>query len=185
MTRYLITPATRDDLDDIAAMVNAAYRGDTARRGWTHESDLLDGQRTDVRDLADEIAAPDPSTILILREAQGTPILACVLLQRYRDHDEVTRCHLAMLTVSPAAQNRGLGRLMVARAEDHARGLGCAAVDMTVIHLRTELLAWYERRGYRRTGRTKPFPYGDERVGVPTRTDLHFLELEKPLSGDA
>ena len=53
---------------------------------------------------------------------------------------------------------------------------------MTVIHLRSELLAWYERRGYRRTGRTRPFPYGDQRVGVPKRNDLHFLELEKQLS---
>lgn len=185
MTSYFIAPAVRDDLEDLAAMVNAAYRGDTARRGWTHEAELIEGRRTDARSLAEEITAPDPSTILILREAPGTPILACVLLQRYRDDDEVMRGHLAMLTVSPAAQNRGLGRLMVARAEDHARGLGCAAVDMTVIHLRTELLAWYERRGYRRSGRTKPFPYGDERVGVPTRTDLHFLELEKSLSGDA
>ncbi len=185
MTSYLIVPAVRDDLEEVAAMVNSAYRGDTARQGWTHEAELIEGRRTDVRSLAEEITAPDPSTILILREAPGAPILACVLLQRYRDADEVTRCHLAMLTGRPAAQNRGLGRLMVEQAEDHARHLGCLVVDLTVIHLRSELLAWYERRGYRRTGRTRPFPYGDERVGVPTRADLHFLELQKPLSANA
>ena len=182
MTRPLVAPAARDDLDEVAALVNAAYRGDTARGGWTSESDLLDGQRTDAARLADELDAPDPSTILVLREAPGGPILACVMLQSFRDDDERLICHLAMLTVSPARQGEGFGALLIGEVERRAREAGCAAVDMTVIHLRSELIAFYGRRGYRPTGRTKPFPSADPRVGRPLRDDLHFLVLEKPLA---
>ena len=103
------------------------------------------------------------------------------MLQRYRDRDEAQMCHLAMLTVSPAAQARGLGRHMLDVSEAWARDAGCRALRMTVISLRVELVAWYERRGFRRTGETRPFPYGDARFGVPRRDDLDFMVLEKAL----
>ncbi len=182
MTADLIAPATRADLDELAAMVNSAYRGDTARRGWTHEADLLGGQRTDARALADELEAPDPSTILLLREAPGGPIRGCVMMQLFRDGEERLLCHLAMLTVDPARQGQGLGALLIGEVEHRARALGCAAVEMTVIHGRAELIAFYGRRGYAATGRTKPFPYGEARFGLPQRDDLHFVVLEKPLA---
>ena len=181
MKSALIAPATHDDLADVAALVNLAYRGSSARSGWTSEADLIAGQRTDAAALADELAAPDPSTILLLRDTPDGPVLACVMLQTFRDDAERLLCHLAMLTVRPGEQDRGLGRRLIAAVEAHARTAGCVAVEMTVIHLREELIAFYERRGFRRTGRTKPFPYGDARVGAPLRDDLHFVVLEKPL----
>ena len=184
MTNPSIAPATRADLDDLAALVNAAYRGETARRGWTHEADLLGGQRTDARALADELEAPDPSTILLLRETRGGPIRGCAMMQLFRDAEERLLCHLAMLTVDPALQGRGFGGLLIAAVERRARDLSCAAVEMTVIHSRAELIAFYGRRGYAATGRTKPFPSGDARFGLPRRDDLHFLVLEKPLAPD-
>lgn len=183
MAEPVIAEATRADLPAVAALVNAAYRGDAARRGWTHESDLLDGQRTDAATLGDELDAPDPSTILILREVAGDPPAACVMIQRFRDDDERLLCHLAMLTVDPARQARGLGAALIGEVERRSRAAGCAAVEMTVIHTRAELLAFYGRRGYRPTGRTKPFPYGDERFGRPLRDDLHFVVIEKALTG--
>lgn len=178
----IITEATRADLPDVAALVNSAYRGDSARRGWTQESDLLDGQRTDPATLADELDAPDPSTILILRTAPGALPAACVMTQRFRDDEERLVCHLAMLTVDPARQGSGLGAALIAEVERRAREAGCDAVEMTVIHARAELIAYYGRRGYLPTGRTKPFPYGDERFGRPLRDDLHFVVIEKALS---
>lgn len=178
----IITQATGADLPVVVALVNAAYRGDTARRGWTHEADLLEGQRTDVASLRDELDAPDPSTILLLREAADGPPAACVMVQRFRDDDERLVCHLAMLTVDPDRQGRGLGAALIGEAERHARAAGCDAVEMTVIHTRAELIAYYERRGYRPTGRTLPFPYGDARVGRPLRDDLHFVVIEKALT---
>lgn len=181
MAQWSVLPATGDDLADVVALVNSAYRGAEARAAWTHEADLLDGQRTDAQSLADELSAPDPSTILLLREGSGPSIVACVMLQRYRDRDEALTCHLAMLTVSPGAQARGLGRHMLDVSEAWARQEGCRALGITVISRRVELVAWYERRGFRRTGETRPFPYGDTRFGVPRRDDLAFLVMEKSL----
>lgn len=182
MTGPVVLPATRADLAEVAATVNAAYRGDEARRGWTHEADLLDGQRTDAATLAEELDAPDPSTILVLRDASAGPILACVMMQRFRDDDDRLVCHLAMLTVRPDQQGRGFGALLLGEVEARAREAGCAAVEMTVIDVRRELIAFYGRRGYRPTGRTRPFPYGDARFGLPRRDGLRFALLEKPLS---
>ena len=182
MASWSVGPATRGDVAAIVALVNSAYRGDAARAAWTHEADLLDGQRTDAQSLSDELAAPDPSTILVLRESAGRSLVACVMLQRYRDGDEALKCHLAMLTVSPAVQAQGLGRHMLEVSEDWARDAGCRALRMTVISRRSELIAWYERRGFERTGETKPFPYGDTRFGVPRRDDLEFIVMEKVLA---
>lgn len=181
MTEPMVAVATRDDLVELAAMVNRAYRGGAARRGWTHEADLLDGQRTDPASLADELDAPAPSTILLLRAGSDGPIVACVMMQRFRDDDERPLCHLAMLTVDPDCQGRGFGARLIAEVERRAQHEGCAAVEMTVISLRSELIAFYRRRGYEPTGATKPFPHGDPRVGLPRRDDLRFVVLEKPL----
>lgn len=181
MTDWAITSATTADLPEIARLVNSAYRGDAARQGWTSESDLLDGQRTDPVSLAAELAGPNSSTILCLRDAAAGPILACVFLEKVQVGDTAVRCYLGMLTVSPGLQDRGLGRILLDRAEDHAREWGADAVVMTVISIRDTLIAWYERRGYRRTGETKPFPHGDERFGVPRTSDLYFVVLEKIL----
>ena len=103
------------------------------------------------------------------------------MMQRFRDEAERLVCHLAMLTVAPDRQGRGLGTALIDEVERRARDAGCAAVEMTVIQTRAELIAFYGRRGYRPTGRAKPFPYGDERFGRPRRDDLHFVVIEKAL----
>lgn len=90
--------------------------------------------------------------------------------------------YFGMFAVAPSLQGAGVGRGMLAEAERIARdNWGAATLEMTVIRQRTELIGWYERRGYRRTGESKPFPYGDERFGQPTRGDLALAVLEKRL----
>jgi ribosomal protein S18 acetylase RimI-like enzyme len=87
-----------------------------------------------------------------------------------------------MFAVRPGLQGGGIGRGVLAECERIARDeWGMPAMRMTVITQRGELIAWYERRGYRRTGESKPFPYGDERFGIPKRDDLRFEVLEKSL----
>ncbi len=178
----IITDAGNSDLPGIADLVNSAYRGESARLGWAHEGDIIGGQRTDVESLARDLNGPRPSTILCLREQEGGPILACVFLELVVAPDEGARCYLGMLTVEPTLQDRGLGRIMLEAGERQARAWGASMVTMTVIHLRDTLIAWYERRGYRRTGETQPFPYGDPRFGLPRRDDLYFVVLEKTLA---
>jgi ribosomal protein S18 acetylase RimI-like enzyme len=166
--------ATADDVLAIVTLVQSAYRGAASRVGWTTEADLLDGQRTDADAVAALIRAPG-SRILLCE--QGGALLASAHLEQQGD-----TCHFGMFAVRPDRQGAGLGKAMLAEAERSARDAwGCRAMHMTVINLRTELIAWYERRGYRRTGAVKPFPYGDARFGLPKRDDLHLEVLHKPL----
>lgn len=168
--------ATDADLDALHALVHAAYRGDSARRGWTHEADLLDGQRTDRAALAASLADPQ-QRILVAERADG--LIGCVNIAAVHGG----KAYLGMLSVDPAAQAGGIGRALIAAGERVAAELfGATAMEMTVIRQRHELIAWYERRGYRLTGEERPFPLDDERFGLPRRRDLVFVVLEKPLA---
>ena len=176
MTIGLITrPAATADAPTLVALINSAYRGDSSRAGWTTEADLLDGQRIDVEGLAETIGRP--GSVVLLHERDHVPA-ACVHLERTGED-----CYLGMLTILPAMQGAGLGRQMLEAAERWAvEHWSSRTMFMTVIVQRSELIAWYERRGYRRTGERRPFPYGDARFGLPRRDDLAFEVMRKPLS---
>jgi ribosomal protein S18 acetylase RimI-like enzyme len=176
MTEALIfSEATFDDLPSLHTLVHGAYRGDSARRGWTHEADLLDGQRTDVEALR---AMLDDPTYVILLAKRGVVLAGCVSVA---DKGEGL-AYLGMLSVDPERQGEGLGRRLVAAAEDTARSrFGATRMEMTVIVQRAELIAWYERLGYARTGETRPFPATDPRFGLPRRDDLAFTVLARSL----
>ena len=164
--------ATLEDVDAIVALVTSAYRGDASRAGWTTEADFLDGNRIDAEVLRQDIQR-DGSTVL-LSERDGT-LLACAHVARDGDAG-----YFGMFSVKPDLQGGGIGKRMMAETERIVRDeWTLAAMRMTVIDIRDELIAFYERRGYRRTGIKKPFPYGDPRYGIPTRDDLRFEVLEK------
>ncbi len=170
--------AVEADAPALVALVNSAYRGDSSRAGWTTEADLLGGQRTDAAAMREFLAggAARGDAVMLLHEDAAGP-LACVQLERRGE-----RAYLGMLTIRPTAQGGGLGRALLEGAERHARAAwGSRAIVMTVIEQRDELIAWYERRGYARTGRFAPFPYGDPRFGEPKRPDLRFVVMEKAL----
>jgi len=167
--------ASAADVPAIRALVEAAYRGDSARRGWTHEADLIGGQRIDEAEI-DEILS-DPRQRLLLAEADGVAA-GCV---KVSDQGSGL-AYLGLLSVDPERQAAGLGRRLIAAAEREAvRSFGARAMEMTVIRQRPELVAYYERRGYVRTEEERPFHYGNDRIGIPTRGDLSFVVLSKPL----
>lgn len=174
----MLRVAGASDIPALHALVESSYRGDSAKQGWTHEADLLGGQRTDAETLAEIVADPDQS--ILLAEQDGK-LIGCVLVSDKGVREGRRFAYLGMLTVSPALQGGGLGRSLIAAAEDHARGFGADVMEMTVIRQRRELIDWYVRRGYADTGREEPFPLDDPRFGLPKRGDLVFVVLAKPL----
>ena len=168
--------ATEADVPAIVTLVESAYRGESGLRGWTTESHLLDGQRTDAADVAEALSRPGSRILLMERDGR---LLASCHLERKGE-----AAYFGMFAVDPALQTGGLGKRLLGEAERLAREeWGCRLMEMTVIVQREELIAWYERRGYRRTGSYKPFPYGQERFGIPRRDDLRFELLVKDLAG--
>jgi len=150
-----VRAATDDDVDAVVQLVHSAYRGDSSRAGWTTEADLLDGLRTN----ADEVTSLVPH--LLVAEHEGELVGCCTVVPK-DDH-----AYFGLFAVRPGLQAGGIGSVLLAAAEDRARGLGFASMEMTVLALRTELIAFYVRRGYVATGQSVPFPYGDTRYGLP------------------
>ena len=176
------TPAFRNatpaDIDALVALVTSAYRGDSSRAGWTTEADLLDGNRIDPEVLRADLERP--RSRVLLAEADGG-LQACAHVA-----DEDGAGYFGMFAVHPGLQGGGLGKQLLAECERIARDeWQLPVMRMTVIDVRAELIAFYERRGYRRTGEFKPFPYGDTRFGQPKRDDLRFELLEKRLHAEA
>ncbi len=173
-TQIPFRTATAADVPAIVALVQSAYRGESGLRGWTTESHLLDGQRTDAEDVSAVIGRPDSR--VLLAETDGRLQASCHVER------EGESAYFGMFAVDPSGQGQGLGKQMLAEAERIARDeWQCRFMRMTVIEQRDELIAWYQRRGYRSSGEFKPFPYGDERFGIPRRDDLRFEVLIKSL----
>ncbi len=157
-------------------LVQSAYRGEGSREGWTTEADLLDGQRTDADMIAASLA--DPDAHLLVADLDGGVVGCCEL----RRPSATDRASLGLFAVRPGLQGAGLGRRVLDEGERIVRDeWGRRRLRLEVIELRSELIAWYRRRGYEATGETVPFPYGDERFGLPRRPDLRFVVLEKQL----
>jgi GNAT superfamily N-acetyltransferase len=162
----------------LKALVELAYRGENARAGWTHEADLLEGERIDADELAHILASGSPRLIVAAGEAGR--LIGCVAVTDLGAgasgvQSDIHRAYLGMLCVDPTRQAGGLGRRLIAQAEALARDtFGATAMEMTVIERRAELIAWYERCGYARTGEQRAFPIED--------VDLPMAVLERALT---
>lgn len=165
--------ATLADTAAIEQLVNCGYRGDTSRLGWTTEADLLGGTRINLDEVQTLINQSDSVILLGLRNQE---IVACVLLQ-----NEKNSSYLGMFVVHPTQQDQGIGRQLMQAAEDYAQThWQTKRIWMTVITRRTELIAYYGRRGYRQTGVFQPFP-PEVASAFGKVDDLQFEVLEKTL----
>ncbi len=169
-------PATPADADAVAMLAQSAYRGQASRQGWTTEADLLDGQRADASMVAQLMATPGSLVLVVDDAVQPGGLLACCHLERRGE-----AAYLGLFAVRPDAQAQGVGTAMLAAAEAQARRWGAVRLELTVLNHRPELVAWYSRCGFTMTGDTVPFPYGDERYGVPRRDDLVLQGMTKVL----
>ncbi|QHS56180.1 GNAT family N-acetyltransferase [Mucilaginibacter sp. 14171R-50] len=167
-----IKMATLADAPELATLINAAYRGESSKKGWTTEADLIGGQRIDQEGVVEQLN--DPDAVILKNTNEDSRITGCVYLQKRGQ-----KIYLGMLTVSPALQANGLGRQLLTAAEDYALSINCRTIEMTVITTRTELLDWYERRGYSKTGEVIPLKI-TERNGI-LKQPIEMYKLEKTL----
>jgi GNAT superfamily N-acetyltransferase len=173
----LLKAAVEADYVEIIDLVNLAFRGSGSSASWNIEAGIIEGQRLNESLLSEDLAAKPAAHLLIHRDEQNGTLLGTVWLDPGKDGV----WGLGLLTVRRDLQNRQLGRTLLRAAEEFVKELGAHRIHMTVVNVRTTLIAWYERRGYTLTGETQPFPYGDERFGRPLRDDLHFVVLEKDI----
>lgn len=167
-----ISKAVITDIPELNQLINSAYRGDTSKQGWTTESDLLDGLRIDEDTL--KTYFEDPNVSILKNVDDDGKITGSVYLEVRGN-----KLYVGMFSVSPLAQNKRIGRTLLLAAEDYARLINCIILTMTVISVRTELISWYERRGFKATGEILPF-HVDEKFGV-ARQHIELMVLEKEL----
>ncbi|MBD1394488.1 GNAT family N-acetyltransferase [Mucilaginibacter glaciei] len=165
-----ITTATLTDVPELVVLINGAYRGEGSKKGWTTEANLIDGQRIDEQSLTAQMG--DPKAVILKNTDEDGYITGCVYLLKRPD-----KLYLGMLTVSPLLQANGLGRKLLQAAEDYARSIDCHTITMTVITTRLELLNWYERRGYQKTGEVIPLII-PETFGI-LRQPVEMYKLDK------
>lgn len=168
----MISKATLQDIPSLNILINSAYRGETSKKGWTTEAHLLEGKRTTEEELTAIILDPKNT---FLKFTENDQIIGSVLLVE-KEH----QLYVGMLTVSPELQNSGIGKNMLAEAENHAKSLGLSTLSMTVVSVRAELIAWYKRHGYVDTGKREAFPSSDIHINISDKP-LEFIYLEKSL----
>ncbi|KAK4195533.1 acyl-CoA N-acyltransferase [Triangularia verruculosa] len=174
--------ATPEDAPLLQPLVQSAYRGETSRKGWTTEADLLVGTRIDVAGIVEKIQTPNSAVIMAFSPSQNNTLVACceVLLKPSQKIG-----YFGMFAVDPTLQAGGIGRQVLANAEQYAKSHGADKMEMTVIWTRKELIDWYVRRGYTVTEERREFPHeelakmdGENRALVE---DLWFKVLIKAL----
>jgi GNAT superfamily N-acetyltransferase len=152
-----IRVAVPGDTEAIARLINTAF---------IVERVAIDGDRTNPENVC---ALMNIGRFLLAEGAAG--LVGCVYVERRGEHS-----YLGLLSVAPQFQGRGLGRQLVAAAEDYSRQIGCRAVDLRIVSARAELLPFYRRLGYIENG-TAPFP-----ADVQTKVPSHFILMTKPLA---
>lgn len=168
----MISKATLADIPALNILINSAYRGETSKKGWTTEAHLLEGKRTNEEELTQTLLKPENT---ILKFTENDTIIGSVLLV-----EKEKQLYLGMLTVSPELQNSGMGKKLLAEAENHAKTLGLSSIIMSVISVREELIAWYKRHGYVDTGKREAFPENDIHITISDEP-LEFIFMEKQL----
>jgi GNAT superfamily N-acetyltransferase len=166
-----ISIAQQQDVSALVSLMDNAYRGEGSKQGWTSEADLFIGnKRTDEETITKLINKP--GSVFLKYTNEDEVIEGCVYL-----HNKESKLYLGMFSVAPSAQGKGIGKKLLNAADEYAKEQHCSLIYMTVITVREDLIAWYEKNGYKRTDKVLPFPV-DEKFGIPTQP-LEMIVLEK------
>lgn len=170
---HCISLANINNAAAICSLLNSAYRGESSKQGWTTEAHLIDGTIRTTEASVQEVIQKPGSVLLKYTDAADN-IIGCVNLQLHGE-----KLYLGMFSVSPLLQGGGIGKKLLAAAEEYAQHINCSIIYMSVITLRTELINWYQRHGYKDTGQRIPFT-DDGKAGKHLQP-LEFMILEKQL----
>lgn len=170
MTDYRFAFAGLADVPRLALLIERAYRGPEAAKGWTNESEILTGPRSSPAEIEGLIRDKDARFVTAFRAEK---LVGCALIKR-----EGNGAYFGMFAIDPDIQGGGLGKAMMTRCEEASQELwGATWMRLTVISLRDRLIGWYERRGYAQTGEHEAFPF-DTATGA-LRTDFDLTVLKK------
>jgi len=163
--------AEAKNAEAIARLVNFAYRSKLINNGWSNESELVAGHRID-----------DESVLALMQQPQSV-ILLCNMDKRLLACAHLLNTdgtvYLGMLSVIPEVQGMGIGKRMLQQAEDYAwNNMEADAIIMDVISQRTELISFYQRRGYVIHGQEKEYPV-HLNIGEPLQNNLTVQQLVK------
>lgn len=163
------------DTSAIVQLINSAYRGETSRAGWTTEADLLEGLRTTTQQVAGIIKRDDAFILIGVLNDQIVATICC----EWQAIGGNNTAHFGMIAVKPNQQNKGFGKQIIKAAEAMTtRQWRVVGFHMSVISIRHELIAFYERLGYQRTGEFRDFPQEPE-LWQPKVEGLNLQYLAK------
>ena len=168
-----VSKAILSDISNICILVNNAYRGEEAKKGWTFESDLIEGdKRTDEDDLF--LLFSNEKAVFLTAKNDNELIIGSVYLEAKNEN-----LYMGMLSVEPTLQGKGIGKLLVSNAIQYGQSLGLEKIQIQVIHRRQELILWYEKLGFITSEKILPFEVPLE-FGKP-KVALHFIEMNLTL----
>ena len=153
----MIRRAVDDDAEALMCLINLAFRVEK----FFIESDRI--SLSQVREFLD-------NALFLIAEDDGE-MGGCVYIELRGE-----RGYFGLLSVDPSRQRSGLGKRLIAAAEEFCRDAGCRFMDMRIVNLRDELPAYYTKLGYAETG-VSPFP-----ADVETKLPCHFIEMSKALA---
>ncbi len=82
----------------------------------------------------------------------------CGIAAGFLDEGQTTKAHLVSMWVAPSDRGRGLGRLLVEGIIDWACNRRAETLCLMVTSNNDVATRFYERLGFRKTGRTEPYP---------------------------
>lgn len=167
-SKLVLERATNDQAEEISNLVNLAYRGPL---GWTKETHIVTGERSNIAEVQGYLS--DPMSYLLVASDNGE-IKACICIEENGDC-----AYIGFFAVHPMCQGVGVGKEILSQAERFAiNELKLKKFKMAVVSQRSELISFYERRGYVKTGEIQEYPV-HLNVGVPLESGLTIEYLEK------
>ena len=153
MVRYEIRSVKTEELWACLGTLHAAF-GESARKyGYTQESYPSSGAYVTI----DDLKSAKERGVHMYAAFVGDTVAGYVQLEKKKDGIYMFR----RFAVLPEYQNIGLGKALIAHCRKRASAIGVRKIELLMMYENTDLLAFYERNGFRllRTGKDEKYPF--------------------------